>query len=115
MKEICLLKIFHLYGIGYNKSMKNPLILLRNEIDIVDEEIIELLSMRMKLVKQVGALKKREGLPPLDKNRWTEVLKTKITLAKAHNLDADMVKNIYELIHKAALKIESSFINKNAK
>lgn len=106
--------IIHGQG-GYNQTMKNALKLLRNEIDIVDEEIIEMLSIRMKLVKQVGALKKKEGLPPLDKERWLKVLESKISLAKANDLDTDMVRDIYELIHKTALKIESTLTNKTTK
>ena len=80
---------------------------LREEIDVVDEQIIRLLSQRMELILKVGAFKKKHGIIPLDAKRWQEVLNSKLTLAKQFGLDTEMIKNIYENIHKVALQLET--------
>jgi chorismate mutase len=78
----------------------------RQEIDAVDEQLISLLAKRMEIVKKVGAYKAERNIPPLDQKRWREVLLSKMKQAKALNLSEALVKDIYERIHKEALKIE---------
>ncbi len=78
----------------------------RKQIDLIDHRVINLLSKRMSVVKKIGEWKKKNGLPPLDKTRWLEVLADKMKKAEKLNIDQTMVKKIYEAIHKEALKIE---------
>lgn len=80
---------------------------LREEIDSADEAIITALSKRMETVKKVGALKAAHNIPPLDQARWQKVLESKKSLAKTLNLSEELVHDLYERIHKEALKIEN--------
>jgi chorismate mutase len=45
----------------HNKTPQAPLLALRNEIDAVDNQIIELLNSRMKIISRVGELKKNNN------------------------------------------------------
>jgi len=54
----------------------------------------------MKVVEKVGKYKKENNIPPLDKKRWQEVIKTK----------KGFIKKIWEIIHEEALKIESHYL-----
>lgn len=92
--------------------MTNNLDSLREKIDIIDSKILQLLSQRMKLVLKVGMFKNQHGIIPLDKNRWQKVLDSKLLLAQRLGLDTEMVRDIYERIHKAALKLEASLQKK---
>ncbi len=87
--------------------MKDNLDSLRKKIDAIDAQILELLSQRMKLVLKIGEFKKLHGIVPLDKNRWQKVLGSKLLLAKKLGLNTEMIRDIYERIHKAALELES--------
>ncbi|MFA6532502.1 MAG: chorismate mutase [Patescibacteria group bacterium] len=78
--------------------MKNQIDILRKQIDEIDKQIVNLLAKRMQVVEKVGKYKKENNLPPLDKRRWQEVIKTK----------KGFVKKIWEIIHEEALKIEKS-------
>jgi chorismate mutase len=84
----------------------DTLVKFRQEIDAVDEQIISLLAKRMEIVKKVGAYKAERNIPPLDQKRWRDVLLSKMKQAKALNLSEKLVKDIYERIHKEALKLE---------
>lgn len=86
--------------------MKKQLDGFRKQIDTLDEQIVNLLAERMKVVKKVGAFKKQQNIPPLDANRWQQVLNSKMEKTKSLGLDPEMIKGIYEIIHKFALKIE---------
>ena len=78
--------------------MKNELDIFRKQIDKIDDQIVDLLAKRMKIVKDVGEYKKKNGLPFFDQSRWQEVIKKK----------KGFVKKIWKIIHEEALKIEKS-------
>lgn len=78
--------------------MKNQLDGFRKQIDEIDTAIVNLLVKRMKVVEKVGKYKKENNLPPLDKKRWQEVIKTK----------KGFIKKIWEIIHEEALRIEKN-------
>jgi len=78
--------------------MKNRLENLRKQIDKIDKSIISLLAERMKIVKEIGRIKKENNLPVFDKSRWQEVIKSK----------KGFIKKIWKIIHEEALKIENS-------
>ena len=76
--------------------MKTQLENLRKQIDEIDESIVNLLAKRMKAVKKVGQLKKKQNIPALDSARWQKIIKTK----------KGYVKKIWKIIHSEALKVE---------
>ena len=78
----------------------------RQEIDTVDEQIISLLGKRLEIVRKVGIYKAERNIPPLDKGRWREVLVSKMNQAKSLHISEELVEDIYNRIHKEALKIE---------
>lgn len=47
---------------------------LRGEIDAIDEEIIDLLVRRLKVVRAIGEIKKEEGSPVADTRREAQIL-----------------------------------------
>lgn len=79
---------------------------IREELDLIDSQIIQLLSARMQKVADLGEIKKKLGLPPIDMKRWDEVLKKRIELAKKYDLSQDFIRAVWESIHRKALEIE---------
>ncbi|PIP63182.1 hypothetical protein COW98_00015 [Candidatus Roizmanbacteria bacterium CG22_combo_CG10-13_8_21_14_all_35_9] len=88
--------------------MKNQIDDLRKQIDEIDNLIVNLLAKRLTVVKKVGKWKNKKGLVPLDKSRWQKILTSKIVKAKKLKLNPKLIKNIWNLIHEEALKIEKS-------
>ena len=86
--------------------MKNKLVKLRKIIDEIDKSIVNLLAKRMKTVKKIGMLKKQQNILPFDQSRWKKVLNFNIKKAESLGIDPEIIKNIYEIIHAEALKIE---------
>lgn len=79
---------------------------LRKSIDLIDDSIIKLLAERLRIVKKVGRYKKERDIPPFDQKRWKKVLDSKMVKAKALGLDPELVRKIYNTIHKFALEQE---------
>lgn len=75
--------------------MEQELKKLRKEIDAIDAEIILLMEKRVDIAKEIGALKKKGGLPVSDPEREKEVL---VKAASNTNLDKKFVENIYKAL-----------------
>lgn len=58
---------FALYHLGVNDA--NELSQLREEIDRLDDQIIELVAERMRVAIRIGELKRKTGLPIYDPER----------------------------------------------
>lgn len=88
-------------------STESELDKLRAKIDSLDDELLQALARRMEVVKGVGAYKKAEGLELRDDERLRQLLKERLERAEALGLPKDLVRDIYELIHEYALRIEA--------
>lgn len=81
---------------------------LREQIDSVDRQIIDLLAKRMDLVGKVGEFKHKNNLPPLDAARWQQVLTSRKEQAQALGVSPELIEKIFDCIHQTALDIEAS-------
>ena len=75
---------------------------LRKAIDELDEEILNLISKRKDLVKEVGKIKENFDLPIFDKKREGEILKAISAKAKELGLDVTSVSNVFNLIFQGS-------------
>lgn len=68
---------------------------VRNEIDVIDKEIIRLLSTRLSYVREV--VKFKDGTPEGIEapNRRNEVLETRRQWAEEDGLDPSVIEDIY--------------------
>lgn len=76
----------------------------RKEIDEIDFEIINLLARRMSVVDQIGECKSKNKIPVINGKRFREIIDSKLELAKKLNIDQDLIKDIFQLIHDASVK-----------
>ncbi|MEE2953845.1 MAG: chorismate mutase [Bacteroidota bacterium] len=76
---------------------------LRDKIDILDENIVKLLNSRQDIVRLIGKIKKETYTTIFQIERWNQILKNRNIEAKKLNLDKDMLREIFELIHKYAI------------
>lgn len=79
---------------------------LRIEIDKVDDEIINKLAERQRLVLKIAAIKKKNGIKLFQKKRYLQMLKDRENTGKKKGLSPEMIKNIWEVIHDASVKIQ---------
>jgi len=71
---------------------------LRKRIDEIDDQILKALSERVKICKQIGEVKKQQGLPVRDQSRESEVYsKTKEKAAK-FQLEPALIEAVYREI-----------------
>ncbi len=69
----------------------------RNEIDLLDAEIIKLLNQRAMIVRKIGMLKTKAGLPIIDSDREERIMRN-IRLNNQGILEESSLVGIYRKI-----------------
>ncbi|UII34846.1 bifunctional 3-deoxy-7-phosphoheptulonate synthase/chorismate mutase type II [Fulvivirga ulvae] len=95
-----------------NVLFKTKLEELRNKIDSVDHDLIETLSIRMKLIEQIGEYKKENNVTIFQLERWNEIIKTRPQWAEALDLRKEFIEEIYKQIHSESLRNQTEILNK---
>lgn len=78
---------------------------IRQQIDLVDKDLLDLLSQRADLVHEVGVIKKRDGLQIYAPEREQALLDRLLTLNQSR-LPEKSIRAIYREIMSAALALE---------
>jgi len=71
---------------------------VREKIQKIDDQIVELIAQRINLADDVLEEKKKEGKDIDDEEQREIVLNRMVEAATEHNLDAGAVKRIYEIL-----------------
>ncbi|MDT8998069.1 prephenate dehydratase [Paucibacter sp. APW11] len=82
------------------------LLALRNQIDALDQQLLDLLNRRAHVAEQVGEIKRREGTPFFRPDRVAQVI-DKIKAANPGPLKGEHVAAIWREIMSACLALES--------
>ncbi|MDD3145335.1 MAG: chorismate mutase [Candidatus Gracilibacteria bacterium] len=85
---------------------KELLGIYREQINTLDKELIYLLFRRFEIVKQIGIIKKQDGIPPLDNTRWNKLLNENLEVSREYGLRDELIIDIWNRIHTESLKIE---------
>ena len=82
---------------------------LRGQIDLVDDQMTELLAQRMRVVEEIGALKREGGLTILQRSRWEELIVRIKERGMTLGLSPDFLERIFGLIHQEAIDCQQEF------
>jgi isochorismate pyruvate lyase len=80
----------------------------RDEIDDIDRQIIELLSLRKQCVEMIATLKKEQGMGARQPTRFSEVVKRCRELAVQNNLDPNVIESIWNELHEYFVSLEET-------
>ena len=85
--------------------MDKRILELRQQIDDLDEEIIQLLKKRMGISKEVGELKEKLDIPVEDKNRENEII-DRLTKQAGINLSEEQLIRIFTAVFKTSKQVQ---------
>lgn len=77
---------------------------LRQNIDTIDAEIIELLARRMEQSEKLGAIKKINKLSIYQPERWREIINSRNEQGLKHNLEKAYIDALWQIIHDESIK-----------
>ncbi len=76
---------------------------LRQEIDNIDDEMMQLLSRRMKLAEQIGRHKKDNNVTILQAARWNQILERALRKSEEAGLSKEFVTRFFEAVHEESI------------
>ncbi|NVJ61209.1 MAG: prephenate dehydratase [Gammaproteobacteria bacterium] len=82
----------------------NHLSKLRERIDLIDLNLIELIAERQKLTDEVGQFKLSQNIQTRDLEREKDLILKKITLAESFGLSANFIHRIFDLLIEQSVK-----------
>ncbi len=83
---------------------------LRNEIDLVDRQLLSLLEKRVNLAKKIGSIKSLSGENIKDLKRENEMMNELIELGEGKGIDSDSIKKIWSQFFKLSYKVQKEKI-----
>lgn len=93
------------------ENAQNKLTALRKEINVLDNQLIDLLSDRMSVVEKIGKAKKDANVAILQRTRWQEVIKGVVELGKEQGLSTDFVERVFKAIHQESIQHQEKIVN----
>ena len=84
---------------------------LRERIDIIDENILTLMSDRMSMARNIGQYKKDNNMTVLQVERWNEILRTRIQSGEIKELHRDFILQLYSIIHDESIRQQTEVMN----
>lgn len=84
---------------------------LRNQIDDVDNELMNLLAKRMRICREIGVYKKEHNMTVLQANRYNEILEKRGAQGSLIGIDPECIAHIFELIHEESVRQQLEIVN----
>ena len=91
----------------YSQKINN----LRTQIDIIDNQLIDILSKRMKVSDGIGELKRQRNVAVLQTNRWNAILGKMILEGESKGLSEEFVLRMFKAIHQESINHQEKIIN----
>jgi chorismate mutase len=76
---------------------------LRQQINQLDDELMQILSQRMKVADQIGAYKKQNNITILQTNRWNEILEKAYKKGEQLNLSKEFMTKYFDAVHMESI------------
>lgn len=96
-----------------NPDFETRLDVLRNRIDAIDNELLETLSARVEIVKQIGQYKKDNNVTALQINRWSKLIDNRVDLGKTLDINEGFIKTLFQLIHEDSVRMQTEIMDSN--
>lgn len=91
-----------------SSDVREGLDLLRQQIDELDEELINLIAQRMQVSRKIGEYKKKYNMTVFQSGRYKSVMDKLIAMARKKQIDEKCIKTIFETIHEESVREQLS-------
>ena len=76
---------------------------LRQQINHLDDELMQILSQRMKIAEQIGQYKKENNITILQTNRWNEIIEKAFTKGEKIGLSKEFIMKYFDAVHMESI------------
>ena len=99
-----------------NESVPSPsfhaaLDKLREQINHIDDELMQLISQRMSIAEKIGEYKKNNNVTIFQQGRWNEVLEKALGKASKVGLSEEFITRYMDAIHMESINRQNKIMN----
>ena len=92
-------------------SVPDELLSLRNQIDMLDDELLSILAKRLEVPARVGKLKADNSLDPVDEDREHQKLIDLKARAAGKGLSPDFVLNLFKMVFAEVVEKHRAYLS----
>lgn len=96
---------------SHEKEFLNALATLREQINQLDDELMLLVSQRMRIADKIGIYKKENKITILQTQRWNEILGKAIARGEKLGLSKDFITKYFDAIHMESINHQNKIMN----
>ena len=85
--------------------------LLRQQIDKIDNELMDLLAKRMRVCREIVQYKKEHNMQVLQTGRYNEILDKRGVQGSLTGMSPEFVKQVFEHIHEESVRQQVEIVN----
>lgn len=89
-----------------DENYQSQVSFLREEIDNVDEQLLQVIARRMNLSKEIGNLKERNNIAFYQHNRWNNIIENVKEGAKELQMNEEFMLKLFSLIHLESIDMQ---------
>jgi chorismate mutase len=93
------------------QEFQNALAKLREQINQVDDELMQLLGQRMKIAQKIGEYKKNNNITILQTNRWNEILEKAFKKGDNVGLSQEFISKYFDAVHMESINHQNKIMN----
>ena len=84
---------------------------LRQQINNLDDELMQILSQRMKVAENIGKYKKDNNITILQTNRWNSILERAFAKGDKFGLSKEFVTKYFDAVHMESINHQNKIMN----
>lgn len=84
---------------------------LRDQINHLDDELLQLLGQRMKIADKIGEYKKNNSVTILQTSRWNEILERALAKGEVLGLSRDFIIKYFDAVHMESINHQNRVMN----
>ena len=84
---------------------------LRHQIDDLDNQLMDILSKRMRVCREIGQYKKEHNMTVLQPTRYGEILDKRGAQGALCGMGNDFVRTVFEAVHEESVRQQMEIIN----
>ena len=84
---------------------------LRQQINHLDDELLQIVSQRMKIAEKIGEYKKNNNITILQTHRWNEILHRAVVKGENLGLSKEFITKYFDAMHLESINHQNKIMN----
>ena len=84
---------------------------LRQKINHLDDELMQILSQRMKIAERIGEYKKNNNITILQTSRWNEIIQRAMQKGEKLGLSKEFITKYFDAVHMESINHQNKVMN----